>query len=124
MINLTKKAANRFKIGWAGLSEQSGDHWKVDLFKIGRFPILLIVHEKTLSTLVRRKSEIKTIDKISKEIRRCCPWYPFPKDVTVGKNSNRPLSGSINEMKRYAWNLQSPDELPALEKFINNSFFS
>ena len=58
MINLSKKAAERFRIKWKDLEERSGDFWKVDAVMIGRVPMLFIVHEYTLFTLVRRKSQL------------------------------------------------------------------
>lgn len=124
MINLSKKAADKFKISWSNLSEQSGDNWKVDLIQIGRYPVLLIVHEKTLFTLVRRKAEIKTIDAIAKEIAKCCPWYPFPIELKLGKNSNKRLSGSIVEMRSFAWQMATLDEIDQLEGVINSGLFS
>lgn len=44
-------------------TQQRGDLWKVDLAKHGRIQILLIVHELTLTTLVRRKTSFDTIEK-------------------------------------------------------------
>lgn len=31
MINLSNKAAKRFRINWKDLEERSGDFWKVDV---------------------------------------------------------------------------------------------
>jgi anaerobic sulfite reductase subunit C len=41
---------------------------------IGRIPVLLIVNEYTLFTLVRRKSRFKTIDAVAEEILNCQTW--------------------------------------------------
>ena len=57
MIDLSNKAAKRFGIKWKDLEERSGDFWKVDVVMIGRVPMLFIVHEYTLFTMVRRKSQ-------------------------------------------------------------------
>ena len=84
----------------------------------------MIVHEKTLFTLVRRKADIKTVDAIAKEIERHCPWYAFPVEVSLGRNSDRRLSGSITEMRKFAWHMTSFDELPQLEYQINHGLFS
>lgn len=73
MINLTKKAADRFKIKWEDLPEQDGDFWKIDVIMMSRYPVLLIVHERTLWTLVRLKSGFKTIDEVADEILLYCP---------------------------------------------------
>jgi hypothetical protein len=71
MINLTKKAVSRFNIQWHNLQQREGDFWKIDIFMTGRIPMLLIVHEYTLFTLVRRKSEFKNIDAVAEEILNC-----------------------------------------------------
>jgi len=91
---------------------------------VGRVPMLLIVHAYTLFTLVRRKSQFKTVERIGDEIRRCCPWYRYDGRVTVGKNSNRRLTGSITEIKRNACGLYSPEQLNTVERRINNCLFS
>ena len=124
MIDLSKKAAGRFKLKWDDLPERSGDRWKVDVMMVGRVPMLLIVHVYTLFTLVRRKSDFKTLEGIGEEIRRCCPWYRHVGPVTVGKNSNRRLTGSITEIKRNTWGLCLPDQSNAMEMRINNCLFS
>ncbi len=124
MIDLSKKAAGRFKLKWDDLPERSGDHWKVDIMMVGRVPMLLIVHVYTLFTLVRRKSDFKTLEGIGDEIRRCCPWYRHVGPVTVGKNSNRKLTGSMTEIRRNIWGLYSPERIHAMELHINKCLFS
>ena len=124
MIDLSKKAAGRFKLKWDDLPERSGDHWKVDVMMVGRVPMLLIVHAYTLFTLVRRKSEFKTVESIGDEIRRCCSWYRYDGPVTVGKNSNRRLTGSITEIKRNTRGMYSPEQINAMEMQINRCLFS
>jgi hypothetical protein len=59
MINLTKKAASRFNIKWHDLQQREGDFWKIDIVMIGRIPMLLVVHEYTLFTFVRRNPSSK-----------------------------------------------------------------
>jgi hypothetical protein len=124
MINLTKKAASRFNIQWNNLQQQEGDFWKIDIFMLGRIPMLLIVHEHTLFTLVRRKSEFKTINAVAEEILRCCPWYQYVGEISTGKNSNRRISGSINEMKRILEFVHSSEQINKMEMTLNNILFS
>ena len=124
MINLTNKAAQRFKVAWKSLEERSGDFWKIDLVMNGRVPMLLIVHEYTLFTLVRRKSQFRTPEDIREEIKISCPWYKTPEACSLGKNGNRKLTGSINEIKRLTDGLYSPEQINAMEMSINNCLFS
>jgi hypothetical protein len=124
MINLTKKAASRFNIQWNNFQQREGDFWKIDIFMLGRIPMLLIVHEYTLFTLVRRKSEFKTINAVAEEILRCCRWYQYVGEISTGKNSNRRISGSINEMKRILEFVHSPEQINKMEMTINNILFS
>lgn len=98
MINLSKKAADRFKIKWKDLPEQDSDFWKIDVIMMSRYPVLLIVHERTLWTLVRLKSGFKTVNEIADEVLLHCPWYRFNGNVTIGKNTNKRLTGSMNEL--------------------------
>ena len=124
MINLSQKAAKRFGIKWTDLKERSGDFWKVDVEMIARVPLLFIVHEYTLFTLVRRKTHFKTPLDIAEEIRNCCPCYQCMGQSTIGKNGNKKLTGSINEMKRMTWGLYRPDQINAFEMSINNGLYS
>ncbi len=124
MINLSKRAADRFKLKWSDLPERSGDYWKLDILMIERVPMLLIVHEYTLFTLVRRKSQFKTIQDVGAEIRLCCPWYLYIGEVTAGKNSSRRLTGSINEVRRTIQGLYLPDQINTMEMQINDGLFS
>lgn len=124
MINLSRKAASRFSIDWQDLSERSGDNWKIDTIMAGRIPILLIVHEYTLFSLVRRKSEFKTIEQIALEIKRCCSWYRYVGQITVGKNTDKKLNGSINEMTRITGGVYSVDKIDELEITINNCLYT
>ncbi|MBF0430765.1 MAG: hypothetical protein HQK83_05770 [Fibrobacteria bacterium] len=125
MINFSKKAADRFKVKWSGLPEQQGDFWKIDIVMVGRFPILLIIHEYTLFTLVRMKKDFKNLKQVIEEIRCCCPWYRYVGQCVIGKNGDRRLSGSINEIKKRTWYMEGfPEDLPGLEQSINTSLFS
>ncbi len=124
MIDLSKKAAKRFRINWKDLEERSGDFWKVDAVMIGRVPILLIIHEYTLFTLVRRKSQFRDPLAIANDILKTCPWYRSPTTPSLGKNGNRELTGSITEMKRMTLGLYSPGQINAMEMSINQSLFS
>lgn len=124
MINLTKKAAGRFRIRWSDLSEQKGDNWKVDVIMVSRYPVLLIVHEYTLYTLVRKKSDFKTLEAVAREIREKCPWYRFPETMTTGKNSDRKLVGSMTEMKMGIIGEYSMNFTEEIQKQINGTLFS
>ena len=124
MINLTKKAADRFHIKWADLQEQSGDHWKIDMIMVSHYPVLLIVHEYTLYTLVRRKSEFKSIEHIVHEIKIKCPWYQCPDKIIAGKNSDRKLVGSMNEMKMATAGGYSMNFTEEIQERINNNWYS
>ncbi len=68
MLNFSQKAAKRFRVRWAGLEERSGDYWKVDVAMFAHVPMLMIVHEYTLFTLIRRKAHFKTPLDIAEEI--------------------------------------------------------
>ena len=124
MIDLSKKAAKRFRVKWSSLEESSGDFWKVDIQMMERVPMLFIVHEYTLFTLVRRKTQFSDPLLIADEIKRACPWYRYIGEPTLGKNANRKVTGSISEMKRMTWGAFSPEQINALEMFINSRLFS
>lgn len=124
MINLTRKAAKRFNRRWAELPEQQGDCWKVDVIMVSRYPVLLIIHEYTLYTLVRRKAELPAIQSVMDEISRCCPWYEPQGALTVGKNLDKRLNGSINEMKRVTAGDYSENFAREIQEGINTCPFS
>ncbi|MCD4675405.1 MAG: hypothetical protein K8S18_05340 [Desulfobacula sp.] len=124
MINLSNKAAKRFKSKWKDLEERSGDFWKIDIMMIGRVPMLLIVHEYTLFTIIRRKSTFQNLHSVASDILKSCPWYRGSKSLSLGKNGNRQLNGSINEIKRITTGLYSPDQINAMEMAINQCIFS
>jgi len=86
--------------------------------------MLFITHEYTLFTLVRRKKQFGDPLQIADEIKMACPWYRYVGKPTLGKNGNRKLTGSIIEMKRMTWGLYSPEQINALEMFINDRIFS
>ena len=92
MLNFSQKAAKRFRVRWAGLEERSGDYWKVDVAMFAHVPMLMIVHEYTLFTLIRRKAHFKTPLDIAEEIKQCCPWYRYVGLPTFGKNGNSRIS--------------------------------
>ena len=124
MINLSNKAAKRFHISWKDLEERAGDFWKVDVVMIQRVPMLFIVHEYTLFTLVRRKSQFHDPKSIADDVINACPWYKPPESFSLGKNGNRKLTGSINEMKRMTLGLYYPEQINAMEMSINQGLFS
>jgi len=124
MINLSNKAAKRFNVRWSDLEERAGDYWKADVVMMGRIPMLLIVHELTLSTLVRRKSQFRSPLDIADEIWRSCPWFPREAPASLGKNGNRKIVGSINEMKRMLFGEYSPDDAAIVERSLNEGLYS
>lgn len=124
MINLSRKTADAFKQKWADLPERTGDYWKVDLAKLGRTQILLIVHETTLATLVRRKTDFKTLESIAQEIQRSAPWYKNTDTSSYGRNSNRSLNGTLTDMKNMSSYRSSIDEIEQLEEELNRCPFS
>jgi hypothetical protein len=124
MINLTNKAAKRFRVKWSNLEERSGDFWKIDVQMIERVPMLFIVHEYTLFTLVRRKTQFRDPLLIAGEIKIACPWYRYVGEPTLGKNANRKITGSISEMKRMTWGSYSPEQINAIEMFLNDGLYS
>lgn len=86
--------------------------------------MIFIVHEYTLFTLVRRKSQFKNPEEIADEIVKCCPWYKQPDAVTLGKNNNLKLTGSITEMKRLTKGSIYPEEISRIEVAINQCLYS
>ena len=125
MLDFTGRSAQRFNLQWKDLPERSGDHWKIEVEMFGRVPMLLIVHEQTLFTLVRRKSQFKTPEKLADEIRLCCSWYKYKGETTFGRNTERRLTGSITEMKRITRVMEfSPESTNAAEMAINQCPFS
>ena len=124
MINLSQKAAKRFHVPWKDLEERSGDFWKVDVVMIGRVPMLFIVHEYTLFTLVRPKSQFRNLREIADLIEISCPWYKGEKTFSLGKNGSRKLTGSINEMKRMTVGLYHAGQINAMEMAINRCLFT
>jgi hypothetical protein len=124
MINLTQKAAYRFHLRYKELPEQEGDLWRVDILMLERYPVLLIVHEYTLYTLVRRKSDFRSLNQIANEIRELCPWYRYNGDLTIGRNNNRHVNSSMNEMKFIASGQFTIDEIQHLQMTINRCQFS
>ena len=124
MINLSNKAAKRFRINWKDLEERSGDFWKVDVVMVGRVPMLFIVHEYTLFTLVRRKIQFRDPQAIANDVIKECPWYHDSKSPFLGKTGNRKLTGSINKMKRMTMGLYSPEQINGMEMAINQCIFS
>ena len=124
MINLSHKAAQRFGIRWKDLDDRRGDFWKLDVVMVGRVPMVFMVHEPTLFTLVRRKSQFRDLTAVAAEIRNACPWYRGPQTLTLGKNGNPRLTGSINEMKRMTTGFYSPEQKNAMEMDINQGLYS
>ena len=95
MIDLSTKAAKRFKIKWSDLKSRSCDYWKIDIEMFGRVPMLLIVHEYTLFTLVRRKSKFKSPLDVVGEIQTICHWYRCSDPFSLGKNNDPKIKNKI-----------------------------
>jgi hypothetical protein len=94
MLNFSQKAAKRFLLQFSGLEERAGDFWKVDVAMFARVPMLMIVHEYTLFTLIRRKSQFKTPLDIAAEIKRCCPWIATPGSQHSAETATSALSAA------------------------------
>ncbi len=124
MINLSKKAADRFRINWNSLNERKGDFWKIDITMIGKTPMLLLIHEYTLFTLVRKKIHFETIFDVASEIRLCCSWYKYQGPADAGRNTDRRLVGSINVVKIATLFYDSPKNINSIEMSINNNFYT
>jgi hypothetical protein len=124
MLNFSQKATKRFRMQWSGLEERSGDFWKVDVAMFAHVPLLMIVHEYTLFTLIRPKSQFKTPQDIAAEIRRCCTWYRCDGQPTFGRNGNKRIIGSITQMKRETWQMFLPEQINAIEIYLNNNLYS
>jgi len=125
MLDFTKRSAQRFNLQWKDLPDRRGDHWKIEVEMFGRVPMLLVVHEQTLFTLVRRKSQFKTPEQFTDEIRLCCSWYRNKGETTFGRNSDRRLTGNTTEMKRMIRILDySPERINGMEMAINQCPFS
>jgi len=125
MLDFTRKSAQIFNLQWKDLVGRKGDHWKIDIEMFGRVPMLLIVHEQTLFTIVRRKSEFRNPNMVADEIRLCCNWYRQTGETGFGRNSDRRLSGSINEMKRITRIMDfSPEGINKAEMAINGCLFT
>lgn len=86
--------------------------------------MLFIVHEYTLFTFVRPKSQFRDLQSLSDEVINASPWYKGPKSLSLGKNGNRKLTGSITEIKRMTLGLYTPDQINAMEMSINQCLFS
>jgi len=125
MLNLTRKAAQALKINFQQLEERNEDCWKVDIFRAGRRDYWLIAHERTLHTLVRPRTELRGIEAIADEIVRCFPWYrPFAGANSIGRNSDKRLTGTFTEMKRAATFYQFPDQRLHLEQALNDNLYT
>ena len=61
---------------------------------------------------------------IANDAINSCPWYRATKSLSLGKNGNRKLTGSINEMKRMTVGLYPPEQINAMEMSINQCLFS
>ncbi|MDD5310082.1 MAG: hypothetical protein PHU25_22420 [Deltaproteobacteria bacterium] len=124
MITLTARAAKRWKVAHASLPPVETGAWVVDLMKLGKGPLLvLIVHQETLFSLLRPAAVVKTLDQVSGEITRVCPGRA-PAVTPLYRNGNRRVTGTITDMKYMirVWALHWA--LPVVEEKINDTPFS
>ena len=124
MFNLSKKAAGRYRLKWSDIEEKRGDRWKIDVIMVSRYPVIWIIHEYTLFTLVRNKKDFRTIQDIADEIIRCCSWYNYTGILDIGKNTDKKLNGNINEMKRITADHYSSSYLAEIQNRINTGIYS
>jgi len=96
----------------------------VDVYRYAQNTTDAGVHEYTLFTIIRRKSTFQNLNSVAGEIIKSCPWYHGSKSPTIGKNGNRQLNGSINEIKRLTTGLFTSDRINAMEMAINQCIFS
>lgn len=125
MIALTARAAKRFKLIHAQLPAVEDGAWVVDLVKLFRGPLLvLLVHQDSLFTLVRQAKEVKSLDSAARTVARVWPEIEQEDRTAVFKNGNRRVTGSINDMKHMirVWTRFEP--LPRVEFKINDTPFS
>jgi len=124
MIALTTKAAKRWKLKYVELEAVETGAWVVDLLKLGRGPLLvLIVHQDSLFTLLRPFAEVKSLEHLGAEIARVWPGYRL--DATaICRNGNRRVTGSITDMKHLIRVHVRFDDLSVVEEKINDCPFS
>ena len=125
MIAVTSKAAKRFKLTYRKLPPVDTGAWVVDLIKIARGPLLvLIVHQDSLFTLIRQSRDVKTIDDVAREIARVWPMPDPVESTIVSRNTNRHVTGSITDMKHLIRVWAKFEALPKVEAMINDTPFS
>jgi hypothetical protein len=124
MIALTARAAKRWKVAHTSLPAVETGAWVVDLMKLGKGPLLvLLVHQETLFTLLRPASAVKTLAQVAAEIavvqHGCAPAV-----APLYRNGNRRVTGSLTDMKYLirVWGLHWA--LPVIEEKINDTPFS
>jgi hypothetical protein len=125
MIALTARAAKRFKASHSKLPPIETGAWVVDLIKLFRGPqLVLIVHQDSLFTLVRKSDEVKTLADAVREIGRVWPEIEPADRAAVYKNGSRRVTGTINDMKHMLRVWTRFKTLPEAEFMINDTPFS
>ena len=124
MIALTTRAAKRWKVPHSSLPAVETGAWVVDLMKLGKGPLLvLIVHQETLFTLLRPAADVKTLAQVAAEIAKVQQGRA-PAIAPLYKNGNRGVTGSITDMKFQVRFLAQVDDLAEIERKINDCPFS
>lgn len=124
MIALTAKAAKRWKMRYAALPAVDTGAWVVDLLKLDKGPLLvLIVHQDSLFTRIRPAAELKSLEQVAAEIGKV--WPEQRSDVAeIYRNGNQRVTGSITDMKHLIRAHAKFDELAQIEDSINDCPFS
>lgn len=102
MLNLSAKAAKKFKISFSSLVSREGNYWRIDTVIISRKTWLLCTHEPTLFTLILRATNFKKLEDLLPELNH---FGLTQETVTLGKGSNRKITGSMTDMKNMIWHM-------------------
>lgn len=100
MINLTRKAADRFKVPYSELEAREGDFWRVDIVYVQRRKYLLCAHEVTLAVSLHQAARHRTLDSLFDALAERHPWYLGTRETGIMKGSNRRITGSMTDMKQ------------------------
>lgn len=124
MIALTAKAAKRWKMRYAALPAVDTGAWVVDLLKLDKGPLLvLIIHQDSLFTRIRLAAALKSLEQMADLIAGAWPERR-PADGVICRNGNRRVTGSITDMKHLIRAHAKFDELAQIEDSINDCPFS
>ena len=127
MIVLTGKSAKRFKVPYSSLSAVASGAWVIDCLKLYRGPLLLLcTHQDSLYTLIRSAARIKSLDKLAKLIHHAIPSATFSDPLSLHKNGNTRVTGSMTDMKNMIrhWLYVEHTNIPTIQAMINDCPFS